>query len=76
MFALNEGLWDRLVRTVVGVVLLVLGLTGVVGGWVAAVLMIIGAVLLVTGLAGRCPLYTVFGWDTRPAAAQKPGAAH
>ena len=51
----NEGNIDRVLRTIIGLVLIGLAAGGVLSGiwvWVAAV---IGAVLLITGLAGFCP---------------------
>lgn len=63
----NEGMADRAVRMVLGVVVLVvawfaLGLgSGAVLGIVAAV---VGAVLLVTGLVGFCPAYRLLGIRT------------
>mgnify|MGYP000704716395 CR=1 FL=1 len=59
MFKVNEAMWDRIVRIVLGVVLLYLGWAGVVtGGW-GLFLKIIGFLPLLTGLIGWCPLYTL-----------------
>lgn len=60
----NEGTLDRILRVVLGLILLILALLQVVGGiwlWVAA---IVGAILLVTGLVGFCPLYTLLKINT------------
>ncbi len=60
----NEGTLDRILRVVLGLLLLVLALLQVVSGiwlWVAA---IVGAILLVTGLVGFCPLYTLLKINT------------
>ena len=56
---LNEGVIDRSLRIIVGVVLIGLTLTAKIGvwGW-------IGIVPLVTGLMGWCPLYTLLGFKT------------
>ncbi len=55
----NVGTVDRIVRIVVGLVLIGLSAMGTIGvwGW-------IGVVPLVTGLFGFCPLYTVLGMNT------------
>lgn len=54
---LNEAGWDRILRVLAGIVLLVLGFGGVLtGGWGLAA-EIIGIILLVTGLVGFCPIY-------------------
>lgn len=55
----NEGTVDRVLRVIVGLVLIALALTGVFSpwGWV-------GVVPLVTGLVGVCPVYSIFGIRT------------
>jgi hypothetical protein len=64
----NEGTIDRIIRAVVGVAAL-LGAFAMGTGSVAFVLLlVVGAVLLVTAAVGFCPLYRVFGINTRPAA--------
>jgi hypothetical protein len=53
----NESAVDRVIRVILGIVLLALGLFGVAAGiwmWVAYIL---GAILLATGIIGFCPLY-------------------
>lgn len=53
----NESAIDRIVRVVLGVVLLVLGWGGIVGGTLGLVFKILGFLPLLTGLVGFCPLY-------------------
>lgn len=57
----NVGGIDRILRIVIGLVLIALAATGTVGvwGW-------IGVVPLATGALGSCPLYTVLGFNTCP----------
>ncbi len=57
---LNVGGIDKILRIVVGVALIGLTLTDVIGvwGWV-------GIVPLATGLINWCPLYPVIGLNTR-----------
>lgn len=55
---INESKDDRILRVVLGVVLI--GLGGV--GWLS----IPGVIALVTGLVGFCPLYKVLGLSTCP----------
>ncbi len=65
---LNEAGWDRIVRIVLGVVLLYLGWAGVVtGGW-GTFLKVLGFVPLLTGLIGFCPIYAVLKFRTIKAA--------
>ena len=58
---LNVGGIDRILRRVVGIVLIALTLMGTIGvwGW-------IGIVPLVTGLFKFCPLYSIIGMNTCP----------
>lgn len=60
----NAGSTDRLVRAVIGIILLAAGLFGGLSGALAIVADVAGAVLLLTGLVGFCPLYTLFGINT------------
>ena len=55
----NVGGIDRILRIVLGLVLIGLTVSGTIGvwGWV-------GAVLLGTGLVGWCPPYALFGFNT------------
>ena len=57
----NEAGWDRVIRIVLGIVLLTLYFTGSAG----ILALIIGVVALVTGLIGYCPLYKVIGFSTK-----------
>jgi hypothetical protein len=56
---LNVGGIDRILRIVVGLVLIGLTLTGTIGvwGW-------LGVVPLATGAIGWCPPYAIFGFNT------------
>jgi len=67
MFKGNEASWDRVVRVVVGIVLLYLGLGNVVSGGLGVVVDVVGALLVVTGLAGFCPLYALLKLSTKKA---------
>ena len=65
IFKSNESNWDRILRVVLGVVLLALGWGGVVTGTWGWVLRIVGFIPLLTGLVGWCGLYALFGFSTR-----------
>lgn len=58
---INVGGTDRILRIVVGLVLILLVLSGQIGAWGW-----IGVVPLATGLFRMCPLYSVFGMNTCP----------
>lgn len=59
----NESNIDRLIRTIVGFVLLILAVY--TGGAIQIILAVIGAISLATGLIGFCPLYMLLKIDTR-----------
>ncbi|MEJ5990153.1 DUF2892 domain-containing protein [Ramlibacter sp. PS3R-8] len=55
----NTGNVDRMLRAMVGLVLIGLAMTGIVGAWGW-----IGIVPLATGAFGFCPLYSMLGINT------------
>jgi hypothetical protein len=57
----NVGGTDRILRIVVGIILLALTLTGAIGAWGW-----IGIVPLATGLLKFCPVYTLLGFSSCP----------
>ncbi len=61
MFKNNVGGIDRILRIVIGLALIGMTLTGMIGvwGW-------IGVVPLLTAALGTCPLYSVLGFSTCP----------
>ncbi len=58
----NVGTIDRVIRVVLGAVLMALAATGTVGWWGW-----IGVVPLATGLFKFCPAYALVGLSTCPA---------
>jgi hypothetical protein len=57
----NVGQIDKIIRIVVGLLLIGLALTGTIGWWGW-----IGVVPLATGLMGSCPAYSLLGISTCP----------
>ncbi len=59
MFATNVGTVDRVIRIVVGIVLIALVFVGpqTAWGW-------LGLIPLITGLARTCPAYSLIGVNT------------
>lgn len=57
----NEGMPDRLIRVIVGIIVIALVFVGpkTPWGW-------LGLVPLITGLVGWCPAYTLLGIRTCP----------
>ncbi len=63
----NEAGWDRIVRIVLGIALMVLGFGHVIAGTAGTVVGVIGLIPLLTGLMGWCPLYALFKLATKKA---------
>ncbi len=64
----NVGSTDKIVRIVVGAILILLALLGTIGWWGW-----IGIILIATGLMNWCPAYNLFGINTCPTG-KSPGA--
>lgn len=60
----NEAVWDRVVRILLGIVLLYAGWS-IWSGALGIVALVIGVVALVTGLVGWCPAYALFQCSTK-----------
>ena len=56
---INESMTDRIVRVVLGIVLLVLGWGGIVTGTLGVIFKWLGFIPLITGIVGFCPLYAL-----------------
>ena len=72
----NMGMADRVIRTLIAVVIGVLYFTGVLGGTLAMILGIVAVLFLLTSLVSFCPTYLLFGISTAgPEAPTAPPAA-
>ncbi len=60
----NESALDRVIRVVLGVVLLVLYFMHVVTGTLCIVFVVLAAIALITGIVGFCPLYALLKINT------------
>ena len=56
---LNESNVDRIIRVVLGVLLLALYFAHVVSGGLGVAFIVLGAISLITGVVGFCPLYAL-----------------
>lgn len=63
----NESGLDRIIRAVIGIIILTLSLTGSVTGVLGIVLDVLGAILLITAAIGFCPLYALLKIKTNKA---------
>ncbi len=61
----NMGTTDRVVRTVIAVVIGLFYFTGTISGTLAVVLSIVAIAFLLTSAIGFCPLYAPFGISTK-----------
>jgi len=66
----NMGTADRIIRSLLGVAIVVLYFTHAITGTVAIVLGLIAAAFLISSALSTCPIYLPFGWSTR----SKPGS--
>jgi len=61
----NVGTIDKVVRTLVAVVISGLYFSNIISGTVAIVLLILAGVFILTSFMSFCPLYLPFGLSTR-----------
>ncbi|MGM0432610.1 MAG: YgaP family membrane protein [Spirochaetota bacterium] len=60
----NMGNVDRVIRVILGVLIVIFFAAGELTGTAAVVLGIVAAVLLITSVVGTCPLYVPFRIST------------
>jgi hypothetical protein len=70
MTFINEGIWDRAIRTLAGLALGYVAWTtwpeaGLLSAPLTILFLVVGAVAFVTGIVGWCPLYTLLHVSTR-----------
>ena len=63
----NMGSADRIIRTIIAVVIAILYFTNVITGTLGIVLLVLGGVFLLTSFISFCPLYAPFGIKTNKA---------
>ncbi|MBE0427731.1 MAG: DUF2892 domain-containing protein [Nitrospirae bacterium] len=61
----NMGISDRIIRTIIAVILGILVITGNIYGTWGIILGAFAIILLLTSAIGWCPLYKPFGISTR-----------
>ena len=60
----NMGGTDRIIRTIVAIIALILYFTGTLTGTVGIVTLVVAGVFLLTSSVSFCPLYTILGLNT------------
>jgi len=61
----NMGNADRVIRIIVALTIGALYYFGVINGLVATILGVLAVVFVLTSLVNFCPLYTIFGLNTK-----------
>ncbi len=74
MFDVNTGVLDRVIRVIVGLVLI----AGFFywSDWAYRWVFWLGLVPLVTGAVGVCPVYRLLGWSTSRSSGDKGHGGH
>ncbi len=62
----NMGNADRIIRTIIAIIVAALYFSGTLTGTVGLVLLILASVFVLTSVVSFCPLYTLFGINTCP----------
>ncbi len=60
----NIGTADRFVRVMIGVIAIILGLSGILEGNLKWIALGVGAVMIIVASVQFCPFYTLFGINT------------
>lgn len=60
----NMGSTDKIIRSLIAIVIAVLYFTGTISGTIGIILLIFGAIFLATSFISFCPLYLPFGIST------------
>jgi hypothetical protein len=60
----NEGTTDRLIRLILGVVLIIIGWPILKNNTLGIILDTIGVIFFITGITGFCAIYKIFGINT------------
>ena len=61
----NMGIYDRIARLAIGIIIAGLFFGGVLQGTVAIVLAVVGLVMIGTSAVGFCPAYLPFKFSTK-----------
>ena len=61
----NVGNTDKVVRILLAAAIVILYFTNVIAGTLGIILLIIAGILVLTSIFGICPLYMLFGINSR-----------
>jgi hypothetical protein len=60
----NMGATDKLIRSIIGIIIAILYYAGIITGTLAIVLLAFAIIFLLTSFISFCPLYTLLGINT------------
>jgi len=60
----NVGNGDRFLRIIIGVIALILGLSGAFEGTTKWIVLLVGLIMVITSSFQFCPAYAIFGFST------------
>ncbi|MBS1660897.1 MAG: DUF2892 domain-containing protein [Bacteroidetes bacterium] len=60
----NMGITDRVIRTLIAAVVIILFVNHFISGTLGIVLLAVAGIFVLTSLVGLCPLYSLFGIST------------
>jgi len=60
----NMGATDKLIRSIIGIIIAILYYAGIINGWLAIVLLAFAIIFLLTSFVSFCPLYKLLGINT------------
>jgi len=61
----NMGPVDRIIRSVISLVLIALYLTDTITGTIGIIVVVFASVMLLSSITGNCPPYSLMGFNTR-----------
>jgi hypothetical protein len=61
----NMGVFDKAIRILIALVIVVLYFTNVISGTLGVVLLVVAGVVVFTSIIGWCPIYIPFKLSTR-----------
>ncbi len=64
----NMSITDRIGRVIFAVLVVLLWMMDIISGTLATTLLVVGAIFVATSAVGFCPLYTLFGMNTKRSA--------
>jgi len=61
----NMGITDKIIRSLIAVVMIILYFTNIITGLLGIVFIVISVVFLLTSLISFCPLYAILGISSK-----------